>query len=175
MVKQPVLRTYIMAGARRIPYHQQNVADFEDLAEFNLLSNTMLAKLAPVGCMETLLAEHIVSLSWRLKRAAYMQNVVVEHISAEAAKMRAKQAESVSPEAANQQIDGHIVADERTAVVRAVLRDFGDTKVIEGLRRYERQIQKSLRKAHTEYQRFQRHRQEESGKGRTIDEPPTDW
>jgi len=47
---------------------RQAVISSENQDEFDLYRNWMLAELAPAGPMESMLAERIVSLSWRLKR-----------------------------------------------------------------------------------------------------------
>jgi hypothetical protein len=164
-----------MSGDRHISYYRLNVAGFEDIAEFNLFNNTMLAKLAPVGCMETVLAERIVSLSWRLKRAAYMQKAVMECLSAEAAaRMQAKPPQSAPCEGAKQPQDAAAAHDEEAAVARMVLKDFGEARVVEGLLRYEQRIEQSLQRTKKEFQRLQRRRLKETGKHGTGG-PPADW
>ena len=49
----------------------------EDPAEFDLYREVFLADLRPVGPMESMLAERIVSLSWRLQRAERIQNEAI--------------------------------------------------------------------------------------------------
>ncbi|MFC1637217.1 hypothetical protein ACFL5Z_20555, partial [Planctomycetota bacterium] len=56
----------------------QNVVISENQADFDAFRDDMLAELAPVGTMESILAERIVSLTWRLKRAERMQNEMVD-------------------------------------------------------------------------------------------------
>ncbi|HSV98536.1 MAG TPA: hypothetical protein VLI39_00075, partial [Sedimentisphaerales bacterium] len=48
---------------------EQVVIRGEDAAQFDLYREGMLADLAPVGEIETMLAERAVSLAWRLRRA----------------------------------------------------------------------------------------------------------
>ena len=45
----------------------------EDPGEFELYRQQMLEELAPVGLMEETLAQRIVGLSWRLRRAERLQ------------------------------------------------------------------------------------------------------
>ena len=59
-------------------FAQDNVVISENQAQFDALRNEMLAELAPVGAMEGMLAERIVSLTWRLRRAAQMQDEVID-------------------------------------------------------------------------------------------------
>ena len=46
----------------------------ENEAYYEVFYNEMLANLAPVGSVETMLAERIISLWWRLRRVERMQN-----------------------------------------------------------------------------------------------------
>ncbi|MHC4605130.1 MAG: hypothetical protein ACYS6W_17580, partial [Planctomycetota bacterium] len=56
----------------------QEVISTENQAEFDLLREQLSAELAPVGVVESLLAQRAVSLAWRLKRAERMQNEAIE-------------------------------------------------------------------------------------------------
>ena len=55
-------------------FAHEAVVNGEDPAEFELHRNAFMSELYPVGVMESMLAERIVSLSWRLQRAERMQN-----------------------------------------------------------------------------------------------------
>ena len=46
----------------------------EDQADFDLYREQMLAEMGPMGVMESTLAERIVALAWRLRRAERMQD-----------------------------------------------------------------------------------------------------
>ena len=48
----------------------------ENPEEYELFREEILAELAPAGAMESILAERIVSLTWRLQRAERIQNQV---------------------------------------------------------------------------------------------------
>ena len=54
------------------------VISVEDPADYELYRDKYLAELLPVGMVESMLAERVVSLSWRLKRAERMQNEVFD-------------------------------------------------------------------------------------------------
>ena len=45
----------------------------EDPGEFEFYRDQMLGELAPAGSVESVLAERVVSLSWRLQRAERLQ------------------------------------------------------------------------------------------------------
>jgi hypothetical protein len=59
-------------------FAHEAVLKCEDPAEFEFHREALLDELKPVGAMESLLAERIVSLSWRLQRAERMQNQAMD-------------------------------------------------------------------------------------------------
>ena len=59
-------------------FAQGNVVISEKQADFDALRDEMLADLAPAGVMESILAARIVGLTWRLQRAARMQDEVID-------------------------------------------------------------------------------------------------
>jgi hypothetical protein len=60
---------------------RQAVISSEDLAEFNLYRRQFLDELAPQTPMESMLAERIVNLSWRLIRTARIQNQTIDALN----------------------------------------------------------------------------------------------
>ena len=50
----------------------------ENPADYEAFHDQFLAELAPVGIVESMLAERVISLSWRLQRAGRMQNQVID-------------------------------------------------------------------------------------------------
>ncbi len=59
-------------------FSQKSVVIPENQADYDAVRDEMLKDLKPVGAMEAILAERIVSLTWRLKRAARMQDEVID-------------------------------------------------------------------------------------------------
>ncbi len=59
---------------------QEVVIKGEDPGEFELYRDGMLEELAPAGLMESMLAERIVSLSWRLRRAERLQVAAFDRV-----------------------------------------------------------------------------------------------
>ena len=59
---------------------RQTIISSESQAEFDLYRERMLSELAPASPMESMLAERIITLSWRLKRAGRIQNQVCRRI-----------------------------------------------------------------------------------------------
>ncbi len=53
---------------------RQAIISSESQADFDLYRERMLSELAPASPMESMLAERIVSLSWRLKRTGRIKN-----------------------------------------------------------------------------------------------------
>ena len=53
----------------------ESVIKGENEADYEAFRDNMLAELAPIGALELMLAERVVSLAWRLKRAERMQSV----------------------------------------------------------------------------------------------------
>ncbi len=61
---------------------RQAVISSESQADFDLYRRQMLDELAPVSPMESMLAERIVTLSWRLKRICRIQNQTIDTLHA---------------------------------------------------------------------------------------------
>jgi hypothetical protein len=57
---------------------KKNVIRTESQEEFDMFCDEMIADLEPSGGMEFMLADRIVALSWRLRRAEHFQNVLVD-------------------------------------------------------------------------------------------------
>ena len=63
--------------------HKYVVLPQEDAAAFAVLETTILAELAPVGALQTLLARRVAVAAWRLERADRMEAEVLEFRSYE--------------------------------------------------------------------------------------------
>ncbi len=117
----------------------QDVVPTENQAEFDSMREQMLADLAPVGAMETLLAQRAFSLAWRLQRAATMQaqvtqDMVESHISTKQWRLGRRQPKDTW------EIPDYL------ALGRIAKEDWCSSKLIERLFEYERRIEKSLYK-----------------------------
>jgi hypothetical protein len=131
----------------------KNVISLEDKADFNLHRNRMLAELAPATPMESMLADRIVSLSWRLKRAGYFQNQTIDALNADI-KSKPCTKPRLSIKHDHSQADMNDSAPD-LSLGRVALRDFSNTRVLDGLMRYERRIEQSLYKTILELQKLQ--------------------
>ena len=100
----------------------------EDPAEYELHREALLDELRPVGAIESMLAERIVSLSWRLQRVERMQN----------------------------QATDCLIEEDYLPLGRMVTKRWsGNLKIIEKLFMHERRIESSLNRTITKLKRLQ--------------------
>ena len=118
----------------------RDVIPGESQAAFDTYQGEVLEDLAPAGVMESILADRVASLSWRLMRAVTIQN----------------QAFSVLLGSVSEQPSD---ADRELALGRAVVNDFSNEKVLERILTYERRIELSLYRTTAELRRLRRLRQ----------------
>ena len=143
-----------------------DVVSWEDPSEFQRHRETLLAELAPAGMMETVLAERVVSLTWRLQRAQRMQTEVLNHLTAEPTgkpplasllKALAQKNKQPSRDAGRRQTE-HTIG-------RALCDDWAHEAVLDRMLMYERRIESSLFRTSAELQRLQLMRKLEEGAG----------
>jgi hypothetical protein len=115
---------------------RDDVIKTEDQADFDRLREKMVRELDPVGAVETELAERVVSLMWRLKRAQRLGNEVFDYLLARDAHACKRRVYSTS---ANDPCEDPDFTSGRVAV-----EDLSNSRVIERLGLYERRIESSL-------------------------------
>ena len=117
----------------------------EDPEEFEMYREGMLQELAPAGQVETLLAERIVSLSWRLRRAERLQNAAFAALEegepTDLLEARHEEWKQLKGSEWDQGLAG--VIDENV-LGQVVVEDFGGARVLDRLLMYERRIESSL-------------------------------
>ena len=124
----------------------QAVISSESQADFDRYRDQILAELAPASPMESVLAERIVNLSWRLKRAALIHNQTIDALNARnTSSPLAKLAQSLSNPS---------TSAPELALGRLAIKDFSNARVLERLLMYERRIEHSLYKTLLELQRL---------------------
>ena len=127
---------------------QEVVIKGEDPQEFALYREGMLQELAPAGFVETLLAERIVNLSWRLRRAERMQATAFDQIEAktERAKpvMKPADADWLLEKMAERGMTLTHSEQEGPTFGRKAVKDFDRERVLDRLLVYERRIEYSL-------------------------------
>ena len=131
----------------------KNVIRSESQLEYDVFYDEMIADLSPAGAMELMLAERIVNLSWRLKRAEVFQNAVIESFSDDILYNMCK----YYPREKEQAIAG----DMSLLLGSTIRKDFANNKILEQLLIYEKRIESSLYKATAELRKVQKMRRKE--------------
>ena len=135
----------------------------EDPADYELYRDKYLAELLPVGMVESMLAERIVGLWWRLRRAERMQNESFEVLIAKIETdpwqktWRERAAKAQDPRAGGLKL----------LLGWATKDDFSNSRVLDRLLLYERRIENSLYKTINRLKQYQAIRQiqlDETGK-----------
>jgi hypothetical protein len=125
---------------------REAVIQGEDPAEFEMYREGMLQTLAPVGPMEAMLAERVVGLSWRLRRAERLQNVAFAALDegepTELLEARLNEWKQHKGSERDRTVCG--VLDKDAALGKAVVEDFAGARVMDRMLMYERRIESSL-------------------------------
>jgi len=125
----------------------QSVIKGENQADYEAFHDKMVAEMKPVGPMEILLAERIVSLWWRLERAEGIQNQAIDVIIArdEPSPLSKRLHECLPKDLKEIDYDTRAAGPE-LVLGRSVIRDFANSRVLDRLMLYERRIENSLHK-----------------------------
>jgi hypothetical protein len=134
----------------------ESVIKGENVADYEAFHDEMLAEFAPVGAVESALAERIVSLWWRLKRAERMQNQAID----EMIEHQIDNPLSKSIRMINLHAKGVKMGDPRYLINhlqlgRIATYDWSNYKVLDRMMLYERRIENSVIKLMKELKRFQ--------------------
>ena len=122
----------------------------EDPAEFALHRDQLFAELAPSTPLESMLAERLVTLSWRLKRTSRLQNQTINALhSKHSNNPFSKLVQSMMPK----QSDDDPSTDTDSPLGQTLVKDFSNSRVLERLLMYERRLENSLFKTLFEIQR----------------------
>jgi len=135
-------------------FARQAVISSEDQAEFDLYRRQFLDELAPETPMESMLAERIVNLSWRLIRVGRIQNQTIDALKTpdpinpiaklkESILRNLNKTQALPPEPPPDLVLG-----------RLAIKDFSGHRVLERLLMYERRLESSLYKTIIELQRL---------------------
>jgi hypothetical protein len=136
----------------------------EDPEEFAEYREQVLEDLHADGTLEVVLAERVVSLSWRLQRAARNQNAAFEALYDK--HTGDPQALLPAPEPAPG-LDPGVPAGDGATIGRMLVQDFAQEKVLERLLMYERRIESSLYRTIAQLEKRQRLR----GAAPSVSEP----
>ncbi len=125
---------------------RKTVINSESQADFDLFRDQLLDELEPASPMESMLAERVICLSWRLKRAARIQDQTIDALNARI---------SSNPiSKLIQSLSNPSDLDPNLALGRLALKDFTSARVLDRLLMYERRIENSLYKTILELQRL---------------------
>jgi len=139
---------------------RRDVITSESQAEFDLYREQMLEELAPVSPMESMLAERIVTLSWRLKRVGRIQNQTIDALNAaHTSSPLTKLTQSLFFKNQDQSQAGPATSPPINptrfmALGRMAIKDFASARVLDRLLMYERRLEHSLYKTTLELQRL---------------------
>jgi hypothetical protein len=134
---------------------EQDVIKSESPADFELYRQQILDELSPVSPMESILAERIVTLSWRLKRAGRFQNQAIDALNEDQTRSPlAKLAQSFFPRGLDHLPNGPSESHDELPLGRLAVKDFANARVLDRLLMYERRLESSLYKTLLEFQRL---------------------
>jgi hypothetical protein len=134
---------------------ENDVIISESEADFDLFRQQFLNELKPTSPVESFLAERIVSLSWRLKRAGRFQNQAINTLNVKQTNDPFKKlTESLYRNVAVKSPDNSDNSNDKFPLGRLVVEDFGDDRVLDRLLMYERRIEHSFYKTLLEFQRL---------------------
>jgi hypothetical protein len=134
---------------------ERDVITSENPADFDLYRQQILDELSPVSPMESMLAERIVTLSWRLKRAGRFQNQAIDTLNADHTSDPLKKlTRSLFRSIASEPSSNANNSNGELALGRLAVKDFANARVLDRLLMYERRIENSLYKTLLEFQRL---------------------
>ena len=117
----------------------------ESQTDFDLHREAFLAEYRPVGATESMLAERIVSLSWRLQRAERMESQAIDDLIIYAADSDGITRSLLEPDTRQALADSGTL-DRDLRLGRAVVKDFARYRVLDRLMLYERRMENSIHK-----------------------------
>ncbi len=132
-----------------------NIISSESQADFDLYRDQILDELAPTSPMESMLAERIVNLSWRLKRASRIQNQAIDALSTpDTSSPLSRLTQSLLSRVRDRSQAPPSESSSDLTLGRLAVKDFSNTRILERLLMYERRIENSLYKTILELQRL---------------------
>ena len=134
---------------------RQALISSEKKKDFDIYREQFLCELAPESPMESMLAERIVILSWRLIRNGRIQAQTINAMKANnKTSPLAKLTQSLLLKNAKQSQAASSTPPAHLALGRLAIKDFSSARVLDRLLMYERRIEHSLFKTNLEFQRL---------------------
>ncbi len=146
-------------------FARDDVVRDEKQEDFDLYREEMLAEMGPVGVMETTLAERIVNLAWRLRRAEKMQDQALEmQMRTDMLDLVVRQVQWTYRDVKGLPQEESYPKDDHMTFGRAARNDIANYRVLEKLLMYERRIESSMMRTIKEFERIQSRRQAKQGR-----------
>ena len=134
---------------------RNDIINPENQADFDLYRSQIIAELTPDSPMESILAERIVTLSWRLKRVGRIQNQTIDALNTpDTSSPLKKFTQSLLSKNHLSLLPDHSDSDPHLALGRLAIKDFSNSRVLDRLLMYERRLEHSLYKTLLEFQRL---------------------
>ena len=144
----------------------------EDPAEYEAFHDKFLAELYPVGMVETLLAERVISLWWRLRRAERMQNEAIdEMIENQIDNPMSKRFNMIKWHAMGVKLGDPRYVIDHLQLGRVTSTDWSSCRVLDRMMLYERRIESSVLKIMKELKKQEIMRRIEHGDDEPQHEP----
>jgi hypothetical protein len=156
-------------------FASENVIKGENQGDFDLFHDEMLSKLAPVGPVESMLAERFISLSWRLNRVGRMTNQAIDvMIERDGPSPLTQQLRLSLPKFIRDVQDDPRGSGPELVLGRAAIKDYTNSRVLDRLLMYERRIENSMIKMMDELLKLRLMREMEeanTAKEQSVPEP----
>ena len=131
----------------------------ESQEEYDLHRQELLAEIEPVDVMESIVAERLVNLTWRLERAQRMQNQSIEYLGLrQLDSVTGSNIKTLYRRANEQSWDEPDVAGDHLLLGRLATKDWSYSRVLDRMLLYERRIENSMYKAINELKKLQKAR-----------------
>jgi len=140
----------------------ESVIKGEKEADYEAFHDNFLAELKPVGAVELMLAERVVSLAWRLKRAEHMQNQVIDDMMENyITNPLPRRMRVLATQAQGVPLGDPRCLEDHLPLGRVARLDWSSNRVLERMMIYENRIESSLHKTMDELKKQQIMRQVE--------------
>ncbi len=146
----------------------RTVIKSESQEAFDIHRTQLLEELAPETPIESMLAERIASVSWRLRRAENFQNHTIDALGTPKTGPLTKLHQSLLANYAPDTQTDPDEPDPELALGRMLIKDFSNSRVLEKLLMYERRIENSFYRSLLEIQRLNMIKKIQAGKSNTI-------
>ena len=134
----------------------QAVISSESREDFDINRDRIISYLVPESPMESMLAERIVVLSWRLQRIGCIQAQTIDALKARiTSSPLSKLTQSLLFKNQKQSQTAHSTSANDLALGLMAIKDFSNSRVLDRLLMYERRIENSMFKTIFEFKRLQ--------------------